>query len=373
MKVIIGGDYCPQDRVKKLFNQRQFTEVFGDTIGLLKAADISILNLECPVVFGSEKPMVKAGPNLCGTSEIIDALKDVGVSIVTLANNHFLDYGSQGAINTITELSRIGIEYLGGGANKEEAAKPLLKKVGSVSVAFLNVCEYEFSIAGLKTPGSNPIDLIEISGQIKQVKECVDYVVLIVHGGHEHYQLPSPRMKKLYHYFIDEGVDVVVNHHQHCYSGYEIYKGKHIFYGIGNFCFDNKNKRDSIWNEGILLELNFTQESLTFEMHPFEQCNSQANVKLMTAEKQREFYDKISSLNAIIENDNQLNEAFTNWIEKNRQRYQSYLSPYTNRYLRYLCRLGILPSFLNKNRKDVLYDMIKCESHNDIITRLLEQ
>lgn len=373
MKILIGGDYCPQDRVYTLLDKKCFNEIFGDTVHIIKSANIAILNLECPVVHKSEKAKVKAGPNLKGSITMVEALKNVGFNIVTLANNHFLDYGEQGALNTFTELERLGIEYLGAGNNIDNAAKPLIKEVNNVSIAFFNICEFEFSIAGKYTPGSNPIDLVDLSIQIKKVRNQVDYICLIIHGGHEHYQLPSPRMKKLYRFFIDEGVDIVVNHHQHCYSGYEVYNGKFIFYGLGNFCFDNKSKRDSIWNEGYLLELNLDKTGMNFELHPFEQCNKSAGVRFMDEKNKNDFFVKITELNSIINDDDLLNKSFEKWIDLNYNRYKSYLSPYTNRYLRFLCRIGLLPAFLNRNRKDVLYDMIKCESHNDIITKILER
>jgi poly-gamma-glutamate synthesis protein (capsule biosynthesis protein) len=83
-----------------------------------------------------------------------------------------------------------------------------------------------------------------------------NYTILIVHGGHETFEYPRPRMKKLYRYFIDVGVDVVIGHHTHCFSGHEIYKGKPIFYSLGNFVFDqNWSKKTSV-GEVIVLVVN---------------------------------------------------------------------------------------------------------------------
>lgn len=374
MKIIIAGDFCPQERVHTIIADHNYSQIFGETKEIIQSADISIVNLECPVVKNnSEKAIVKTGPNLKGSPLMVDALKFAGFNMATLANNHFLDYGSQGAYNTFEELRRAEIEYLGAGDNLDEAAQPLVKEKDGLKVGCLNVCEYEFSIATHNSPGANPIDWILLSEQIRKIRNTVNYIILIVHGGHEHYQLPSPRMKRLYHFFINEGVDIIVNHHQHCYSGYEVYNGKYIFYGLGNYCFDNNKKRDSIWNEGFLLELNLDENEIQFELHPFEQCNKTVGIKLMHESNKKSFLSNIYSLNSIIKDDLLLNQSFENWINLNYNRYKSYISPYTNRYLRYLCRIGILPSFLNKNRRDVLYDMIKCESHNDIITKILER
>ena len=98
-------------------------------------------------------------------------------------------------------------------------------------------------------------------------------MLVIVHVGPEHYQLLIPRMKEMYRFFIDVGADVVVNHHQHCFSGYEIYKEKPIFYGLGNFCFDWIGKRNGMWNEGLLLSLTLDlNHKRQFVLIPYRQC-----------------------------------------------------------------------------------------------------
>lgn len=101
----------------------------------------------------------------------------------------------------------------------------------------------------------------------------------LYHGGKEHYQLPTPRMQKDYRFFVDAGADVVINHHQHCYSGYEQYNDKYIFYGLGNFCFES-TLRNSIWNEGYMLKLKF-EDIISFELIPYVQCDDKAGVFIM--------------------------------------------------------------------------------------------
>ena len=135
----------------------------------------------------------------------------------------------------------------------------LYKEIGDKKLAVINCCEHEFSIATETTAGSNPLNPISQYYAIKEAKEKADYVLVIVHGGHEHYQLPSTRMQETYRFFIDVGADAVVNHHQHCYSGYEYYNGKPIMYGLGNFCFDEGLKKTKQWHEGYIVEISFTE------------------------------------------------------------------------------------------------------------------
>lgn len=371
MNILVCGDFCPQDRVLKAFSKGEYLEVFGNTTEVIRSVDYPIVNLECPIVEDEVKGISKAGPHLKGRPYLVDALKQVGFQIVTLANNHFLDYGSEGAMKTFNELDQNKIQYVGAGRNLHEASCPLILEKEDMSIALLNACESEFSIAGTSSPGTAPIDMITLLEQIRELrKKNVNYIVAIFHGGHEHYQLPSPRMKRLYRFLVDMGVDVVVNHHQHCYSGYELYKGAPIFYGLGNFCFDRQSKRNTIWNEGFMLELSFS-EKVSFVLHPYYQCNEQGQIVLMEVPDKERFYKRMEKLNRIISDDILLEQEFSIWIKKNLKRYKSYLSPYSNKYFRYLCRLGFLPHNLTKARRNVLYDMIKCESHNDIVSRIL--
>jgi poly-gamma-glutamate synthesis protein (capsule biosynthesis protein) len=188
----------------------------------VEQADFSLVNLEAPIVEGKGSPIKKAGPNLKCNKSAIEALRYVGFKGVTLANNHFYDYGEEGALNTMALLNKVGISYVGAGKNLAEASRIFYQSIGNKTVAFINCCEHEYSIATEQTAGSNPINPVSQYYAISEAKTKADYAVVIVHGGIEGFQLPTLRMQDLYRYFVDCGADVVVNHHQHCYSGYEI-------------------------------------------------------------------------------------------------------------------------------------------------------
>ena len=126
-------------------------------------------------------------------------------------------------------------------------------------------------IATDTSAGSNPLNIVQQYYAIREAKNNATNVIVIVHGGVEHYWLPSPRMKETYRFFIDAGADAVINHHQHCYSGYEVFKKKPIFYGLGNFCFDG-NKGNKRWTTGYLVNLNLSENTVDFELIPYRQC-----------------------------------------------------------------------------------------------------
>ncbi len=362
MKILIAGDFCPKYRVAEKFEQSDFDSVLGEVRDIIFDADYSIVNFECPVTKGGEKPILKQGPNLQCSEKGIEAVKWTGFDCVTIANNHFFDYGKEGVENTLRACEKYGIDTVGGGMNLQEASKILYKEVAGKTLAIINCCEHEFSIATDSTAGSNPLNPIQQYYAIKEARTKADYVLVIVHGGHEHYQLPSPRMQETYRFFVDAGADAVVNHHQHCYSGYEVYKEKPIFYGLGNFCFDVKGKHDSIWNEGYMVVLDITDKRTKAECIPYVQCDKEAKVFLLNNRKDSKFTETIKNINKIVSNKDELIKEYAKYIERN-SRLHAVFSPYTNKILIFLCSHGVIPSFISKKKMTKILAYIQCESH----------
>ena len=366
MRLIIGGDFVPRERVAKMFAQGDYSAL--DALrSVFAQADYSIVNLECPILHGGEKPIIKNGPHLHADTHALEALKVIGVDCVTLANNHFRDFGDEGVLNTISELSACGIDYVGGGANLKDAADVQYKRVGNETLAIINCCEHESSIATDEHCGSNPLNPIRQYYAIQEAKVKADYVLVIVHGGVEHYQLPTPRMQETYRFFIDAGADAVVNHHQHCCSGYEEYKGKPIFYGLGNLCFDNL-ERKGLWNEGFALDLMLTKKGSSYALIPYSQCNAEPKVVLFNDTERQLFEEHIENLNGIIASQEQLAANYEEVKRSTCMKYRAYIEPYKSKLMRFLFRKHLLPSFMR--RKYILvHNLIQCESHRE---RLLD-
>ena len=361
MNILIAGDFCPMDRVAKLFEKGEFGSVLGDVKKVLNNVDYSIVNFECPIVIGDAKPIIKYGPNLKCSPKGMEAVKWTGFNCVTLANNHFYDYGDQGVVTTIDTCRKMNVDYVGGGHNAEEASNTLFKQIGNQTIAIINCCEHEFSIATETTGGSNPLNPIQQYYSIQKAKSKADYVLLIVHGGHERWQLPSPRMVETYRFFVDAGADAVVNHHQHCYSGYEFYKGKPIVYGLGNFCFDQPNQRNSKWNEGLLLNLTF-DDDMELQLFPYSQCSDKAEVKLLP---QDVFSVKINELNTAIINHKTLENETGKYYASCMEQYSNILEPIQNRIYLSAKHRGWLPSLISEVRRLKAADLICCEAHRD--------
>lgn len=369
VKLLIAGDFCPQDRIAQMIEGSDYSfldEIRQET----DRADYSIVNLECPIADETCKPITKSGPNLKCSSKVLDAIKFAGFNGVTLANNHLNDFGEQSILMTIKSIDDKKIDRAGGGKSLIDSRLPIIKTINDKKIAILNFCESEFSIATKYTAGAAPMDLIDNQYAIAEYRGQVDYVIVIVHGGYEMHQLPSPTMQKTYRWFIDIGADVVVNHHQHCYSGYEIYKEKPIFYGLGNFCFDNKMYRKSIWNEGVMVMLRL-DEHITFDLIPFNQCDDKPVVQLKSGTELVDFTHSLASLNNIIADPLLVEADFESYYKKSKRRVLGLFSPYSNRYLRGAAQEGIIPFFLPKKKLARLYDFINCEAHRSIVLNCL--
>lgn len=373
MKILIAGDFCQIFRVDILVKEKRFGELFDEVKPVIESADYSIVNFEFPIVLDkdSAKPIQKCGPNLKGTIESIGAVKYAGFKCCTLANNHILDQGEQCCLDTKNELEKAGVDTVGVGHNLSETANIVYKVINGETIAIINCCEHEFSIATDTSAGANPLNPIQQYYAIQEAKKKADYVLVIVHGGHEHFQLPSPRMQETYRFFIDAGADAVVNHHQHCYSGYEVYHGKPIFYGLGNFCFDDPNSRNGIWNEGYMVILSFDQQKIGYELVLYIQCNEMPSVELV---KDRTVFEKnIERLNAIIHDTKELKKRVDEYYSSTASSMLLMHQPYENRILNKLYRMHLLPSLVSKKRFLMLLNYINCESHHDKHVFALQQ
>lgn len=363
MKILIAGDYVPRNRLAPLVEADQYDKIFGEVQSIVKGVDYAIVNFESPIVEDGDEPISKCGPNLRCTAKAINAIQYAGFSCVTLANNHIRDYGSDAVNRTIRLLQDKGLDSVGAGKNLQEASMTLYKEIKGEKLAIINCCEHEFSIATDSRAGANPLNSIQQFYNIQESREKADFVMVIVHGGHELHQLPSPRMQETYRFFIDAGADAVVNGHQHCYSGYEFYKGKPIVYGLGNFCMDNPQKKHDKWNEGYMVEINSSKAGTTLILHPFTQCDEIPGVHLM--ENRDRFDEIIEELNSIIVSKEALLKATDNYYRSTESKFLVIHEPYNNKWLKLLYSRHLLPSFVSKNRMFKILNFTECESQRD--------
>lgn len=367
--ILIAGDFAPRERVKELIETGKTSKILESVRPYIDNSDYSILNFESTIeVKGHE--IKKCGPHLGCDAHAVSFIKEQGFDCVSLANNHILDYGAEGLEQLIVELDRLHIDHMGAGQNLQEAQSHLIVDIEGVKVAFVNICEHEFSIASYKASGAAPIDPVANYRQIAEARKIANRVVVITHGGNEHYQFPSPRMKDLYHAFIEWGADAVVNHHQHCYSGYEIYQGRPIFYGLGNFCFDNQKRNGTGWNKGYFVLLKFdclNDAEVAFDIVNYVQCVEQAAVVVSHNML------NLDSINKIIADDELLLAEWYRFTEQRSRRLLVLFSSLRGRLFRFLARKKFVPIMLSTTWMLKYLNLLECEAQRDITIAALKK
>jgi len=216
MKIFIGADIVPKEsNIDGFLNGETKAFVDENVVNLINNADFRVFNLELPLT-DVETPIKKCGPNLIAPTSFINGLKKLGIDLLTLANNHIMDHGVGGLESTIAVLKENGIDYVGAGKNLSEAWKPYIIEQDGIKVGIYACAEHEFSIADEAYPGTNPFDPLESLDHISELKEQCDYVIVLYHGGKEHYRYPSPNLQKACRKMCDKGADLVVCQHSHC-------------------------------------------------------------------------------------------------------------------------------------------------------------
>ncbi len=227
---------------------------------LFSGADLSIANFENPApnvaTWHGSGTVFNADP------ELITGLVDAGLDWVSLANNHIGDAGRKGMLQTMRNLDKRGLAHGGLGKNLEAAHEATLLKAGDVTVGFLGYDMIAPSYrAGTDLAGSAGMTKKALKRDIRAARAAgADVVVVFPHWGIEYRAAPSATQRRLGHAAIDAGADLVIGNHPHWAEGMEVYKGKPIWYALGNFVFDQTWSDYTM--EGLTLELTFQGSEL---------------------------------------------------------------------------------------------------------------
>jgi poly-gamma-glutamate synthesis protein (capsule biosynthesis protein) len=210
---------------------------FDRVIARLRNADLAFANLECAIT-DRGAPQEKAFTFRAGPHRLT-ALKHWGIDAVSLANNHVLDYGSIGLVDTLRHLEEASIPSAGAGRTEAEAFAPVILEKNGVSVAYLAFS----SINPLGGPGGlvAPIDEIRMTAAIKAARDHADIVIVSLHMGPERREL-TPGQIAAARAAVAAGADIVHGHHPHCILGFERTDSGVIAYSLGNFLFANSGR-----------------------------------------------------------------------------------------------------------------------------------
>ncbi|MDO9254595.1 MAG: CapA family protein [Bacteroidales bacterium] len=377
ININIAGDLFLGRRIESIAKDNPASLFDEKIMEIFQNSDFNIINLESPLTdAGDEYQISKSGPFLKATPSTIGALDLLNVNLVTLANNHIYDYGDKGLSDTINVCKSQNIATVGAGPNLDQASEIFLKKIDQITIGVVNITENEWSIADAVHGGANPIDVVANTRTLHAAKQKADIVILIVHGGHERFHYPSPRMVDLYHYYAEEGASLVVGHHSHCISGYEIHNEVPIFYGLGNFLFDSLSDFEG-WYEGVLLNIRISsKKEISWDLLPYQQCKGDFRVELLVDDKKQDVEDEIQAINEIIADPQKLKSKYNDLIFNQKDFLLSIFS--TSNILNFkffrsaVRRLGLEKFFLRKEQMKLILNLSRCESLRDISNQVIE-
>lgn len=227
VRIVISGD------VVNLFSQRQFVD---DELGkILRESDYAVCNFEGPICSSSK---ILEG-KLRQQDSTVASLKKAGFDLLLLANNHIADYGELGLAESIRTIEENGLEHIGAGFSVDEVYAPLIKEIKGVIFGFVNLAQGQtgYYARGDQSYGYAWFGYPAVKKLILETRRKVDRLILCVHAGLEHFDIPIAEYRNLYRSYCDLGVDCVVGAHPHVCQGVESYKGSLICYSIGNFYF----------------------------------------------------------------------------------------------------------------------------------------
>jgi hypothetical protein len=258
LNLLFCGDTVATPDNAELFARGDVDSLFADVAPLFRQADRVIVNLECALT-NADRPIRKCGPNLKGPPESARTLARAGITDCALANNHMLDFGVDGMRDTLRALEDARLGWFGAGENEADSRRELLVEKDGLRVAVLAVAEHEYSYALPDQPGATPFDPFDTLCDVARLKQTYDAVVVLYHGGKEHCEYPSPRLRKACQAMARMGADLVLCQHSHIIGCAETHGASTILYGQGNFHFVRSAYAGAPgWNAGLMVHAAFS-------------------------------------------------------------------------------------------------------------------
>ena len=226
--------------------------------------DLTIVNLECPITEYSRGANKASRFVFKASADNAKAMKKAGIDLCDLANNHTMDYRSEGLKDTMDELVRAGISYVGAGENAGEDMSYIFEKDGfRLGILAYSIFPPEGFVFNADKANINYLldydgnKSEKIKAELNNLK--ADFKMVYFHWGIEYEPYASKMQKDLARYAIDNGADFVVGAHPHVIQESELYKGKYIYYSLGNCIFDEQVPKGT--DEGLMLRISIDKKN----------------------------------------------------------------------------------------------------------------
>lgn len=246
VRVAAVGDIMMDREVGRHYVERPADFAMDDIRSVLRDADVVCANLENPVALGgAPDPLQDPHVTFRAAPRTLDVLQALGVEVVSLGNNHMLDYGEAALVETLEHLDRAGINRVGAGRNYEEANAPLLLERNGRRLAFLSyafIYSVNTRMATRRRAGVSDHRLGRVLPQIRTLRAAGYDVVVMIHWGFEYRFFPLPYQMRQARRMIESGATLILGHGPHYPQGIEVHQGSDIVYSLGNFIFDEPHK-----------------------------------------------------------------------------------------------------------------------------------
>lgn len=369
----ILGDVCLTKDNLHIFEKKEPEKLFNSLFNILQKGDLNIANLEAPLKEKENKPILKTGPNLYITENVIDVLNASNFNILSLANNHILDYGSKAVANTIKEINKKGMEYIGAGLEKSDVRRPIIKKLGAINVGIMAFAEHEFNTFDNFNAGANGFDVYESFEDIKNLKESCDYLIIIFHGGIEYHKYPSPLLQKKCRKMVESGADLVLCQHSHCIGSMENYNEGTILYGQGNSIFGYIDGEDD-WNEGLIVQIKFNDGVSKLDIIPIA-TNANGSIDFMNKEQQLKCISDFNKRSSHIHDKIFIKKEWIKFCDSRKSKIlpQFYGKSKYFEKLNELLNNKLIDIFYTKRNRFTSHNLIRCESLLESMNTIFKQ
>lgn len=271
----------------------------------ISCSDINVVNLEAPAIPASAitekkftkgyKSIVKSGPSLFQSESSPEWLQSNGINLVSLANNHIMDYDIDGLLATRNAFGR---SLVVGAGDWQEAYTPGIVRVKGKRIAFFALSQLEFGNLtdewnDFETSGVAWINHPKVDTVIQKTRKEVDYLFVYAHAGLENVEQPLPEWRDRYRQLIDLGCDAVIASHPHTAQGWEFYQDRPIVYSLGNFYFPQRIADTYGWNKSLCASILIEDDNISLDIIPLH--FSDKTIAVCTDKEYRDYLERVNS------------------------------------------------------------------------------
>ncbi|WP_147373867.1 CapA family protein [Massilia cavernae] len=289
VRLMLGGDVMLGRLVGKAIQRFGPHYPLSGVAPLMSKADLTIVNLECAITsstrewHGAPKAFYFGAPPAA-----VHALTDAGVDLVSLANNHALDYDVEGLLDTMKYLRARGIGWAGAGNSIDEARAPVFAERNGLRFGMAALCDHQVDFAaGVRRPGTTYVDLDDEPAALALMRKLLepiqqakaDWPILSLHWGPNMVSEPSRKFRRIAHAAIDMGWRILFGHSAHVFHGIELYRGCPIVYAAGDLVDDYYIDPEFRNDHQLLFELELGRAALRrIGLHPVLIADCQARL-----------------------------------------------------------------------------------------------